>query len=66
MGIITPCWQTRTPYAVKKDLLAPPDIGWVFLEVDTPKRILVDRSGITQSLIPPCKVVGREAKVRKI
>lgn len=33
-GVITPCWQTRTPYAVKRDLISPPDIGYVTLFVD--------------------------------
>jgi hypothetical protein len=33
-GIITPCWQTRTPFAVKRDLISPPDIGYVELFVD--------------------------------
>jgi len=34
LGIITPCWQTRTPYAVKRDLVSPPNIGYVTLEID--------------------------------
>lgn len=33
-GIITPAWQTRTPFAVKKDLITPPDIGYVELFID--------------------------------
>ena len=33
-GIITPCWQTRTPFAVKRDLISPPDIGYIELFVD--------------------------------
>jgi len=33
-GIITPCWQTRTPFAVKRDLISPPDIGYITLHVD--------------------------------
>ena len=33
-GIITPGWQTRTPFAVKRDLISPPDIGYIELFVD--------------------------------
>lgn len=33
-GIITPGWQVRTPFAVKRDLISPPDIGYVELFID--------------------------------
>lgn len=58
MGIVTPCWQTRTVYAVQKDLVSPPDIGWIVLEVHGPKRILVDRSGI-KHIGKPSQEVGK-------
>jgi len=57
MGIVTPCWQTRTIYAVQKDLVTPPDIGWIILEVYDKKRILVDRTGITH-IGKPSQEVG--------
>lgn len=60
LGIITPCWQTRTPYAVKRDIVTPPDIGWVMLHIHSPSCIAVDRSGITH-IARPSRVVGREA-----
>ena len=31
-GLITPCWQTRTPYMVKKGLSMIPKLGYVLLE----------------------------------
>jgi hypothetical protein len=34
LGLITPCWQTRTPFAVKRDIISPPDIGYIVLEID--------------------------------
>ena len=30
-GIVTPCWQTRTPYLVRKGLQLIPKLGWVTL-----------------------------------
>jgi len=55
IGIITPAWQTRNQYAVRKGIISPPDIGWVILEIHGPKRILVDRSGIAN--------IGRPSRV---
>lgn len=34
LGLITPCWQTRTPFAVKRDIISPPDIGYIVLNID--------------------------------
>jgi len=59
IGVITPCWQTRTPYAVKKDFVTPPDIGYVVLKVENPRNIMVDRSGITATPVRPSRIVGR-------
>ncbi len=61
VGIITPCWQVRTPYAAMKDIVSPPDIGYVVLHVDG-KNIMIDRSGIQPSPVRPCRVVGRDRK----
>jgi hypothetical protein len=61
MALVTPCWQTKTPYAVKKGIVSPPDIGWVTLNIDNQKKIAIDRNGITH-LQRPCKVVGRDRK----
>jgi len=62
VGIITPCWQARTPFAVKKDLVSPPDIGYVVLHVGKDKNVMIDRSGITHQPGPPSRVVGRDRK----
>jgi hypothetical protein len=62
LGVITPCWQTRTPYAVKKDIVSPPDIGYVVLHVENRRNIMVDRSGIINQPAQPCRVVGRDRK----
>jgi predicted phosphodiesterase len=61
MALVTPCWQTKTPYAVKKGIVSPPDIGWVTLNIDNRRHIAIDRNGITH-LQRPCKIVGRDRK----
>ncbi len=61
IGIITPCFQTRTPYAVKKDLVSPPDVGWVTLHVAGKNKIMIDRSHI-ETIQRPCKIVGRDRR----
>ncbi len=33
-GCIVPGWQTRTPYAIKKGIVSPPQVGYVILMVD--------------------------------
>jgi hypothetical protein len=65
LGVITPCWQTRTNYAVKKDLVTPPDIGYITLLVENRKNIMINRSGIINQPVKPCRVVGRDRKCRK-
>lgn len=65
IGIITPCWQTRTPYAVKKNFITPPDIGYVILRIENQKNIMIDRSGIINQPVRPCRVVGRDKRSRK-
>lgn len=59
IALVTPCWQSKTPYAVKRGMIGVPEIGWVTLSVEGPKRITVDTSGIA-SVVRPCKVVGRD------
>lgn len=62
IALVTPCWQSKTPFAsVKKGLMGVPDIGWVILEVFSPKKILVDKTGI-KTVVRPCKIVGRDGK----
>jgi predicted phosphodiesterase len=61
IALITPCWQGKTVFAVKKGIIAPPHIGWVSLIVDGPKRIAIDTSGIA-NVVSPCKTVGRDRK----
>jgi hypothetical protein len=61
LALITPCWQGKTVFAVKKGIISPPHIGWVSLIVDGPKRIAVDTSGIA-NVVSPCKTVGRDKK----
>jgi hypothetical protein len=60
-GLISPCWQTRTPYAVKKGILSPPDIGWVMVHVRDRKQMMVDRRGMTH-IVKPSRVVGSGKK----
>ncbi len=55
-GIVLPCWKLKDPYAVKKGLLTPPDIGWVLLEVDDNGK--VDMTHDIRSVSKPCKVVS--------
>lgn len=61
LALVTPCWQGKTVFAVKKGIIAPPQIGWVTLHIDGPKKIAIDRSGIA-TVVSPCKVVGRDGK----
>ena len=60
IGVITPAWQTRTPYAVKKDLVSPPDIGYVQLHVEDKKNIMINRAGIISTPVKPSRIVGRD------
>lgn len=60
-ALVTPCWQSKTSYAVKKGLTGVPDIGWVMLHIDHAKKIAVDTSGIA-TIVRPCKVVGSAVK----
>ncbi len=61
IALVTPCWQGKTIYAVKKGIITPPHIGWVTLHIDNPKRIAIDTSGIA-NVVRPCKVVGRDGQ----
>jgi predicted phosphodiesterase len=61
IALVTPSWQGKTIYAVKKGIISPPHIGWVTLHIGGWKRIAVDTSGIA-NVIRPCKVVGRDHK----
>jgi hypothetical protein len=49
LAIMTPGWQHKTPYAIDKDLIAPPDIGYVKLIVEDKQLLTVDRRGVTKS-----------------
>lgn len=59
IALVTPCWQSKTPFAVKKGMVGVPEIGWVTLHIHNNKRIAVDTSGIA-TVVRPCKVVGRK------
>lgn len=61
LAVVTPCWQGKTVFAVKKGIISPPQLGWVSLIIDGPKRIAIDTSGVA-SVVRPCKVVGRGCK----
>lgn len=61
IALVTPAWQGKTVFAVKKGIIAPPHIGWVTLHIENPKRIAIDTSGIA-NVVKPCKVVGRDGK----
>ncbi len=64
LAMVLPAWQTKTPYAVKKGIVSPPDIGWIVANILDKKCIAIDRSGITH-LQKPCRVVGRDSKQRR-
>jgi len=53
VAIMTPGWQHKTPYAVDKDLITPPDIGYVQLVVDDNQLICIDRRGVIVSPFGP-------------
>lgn len=59
LGLITPCWQNRTPFAVKKNIISPPDIGWLTITIDDNDNINIDRRGMTH-IGRPCKIVGTD------
>jgi len=61
IALVTPCWQGKTVFAVKKGIISPPHIGWVMLHIDNPKRISIDTSGIA-NVVRPCKIVGRDGR----
>lgn len=50
MAVMTPGWQHKTPYAIDKDLITPPDIGYVKLLIDSDCGLItVDRRGVCKS-----------------
>jgi predicted phosphodiesterase len=59
IAVVTPCWQGKTVFAVKKGIIGTPDIGWVMLHIDGLRKICVDTTGIL-SVVKPCKTVGRD------
>jgi hypothetical protein len=61
IALVTPCWQSKTPYAVKRGMVGVPEIGWVMLNIEGNRKIMVDTSGIA-TVVRPCKVVGRDGK----
>jgi hypothetical protein len=67
VGVITPCFQARTPFAVKVGITTPPDIGFCIIEVEEgPEgRQHVNPKFYSHKIGKPCKIVGREAQCRK-
>ena len=57
LGLITPCWQARGTYSVKKNIISPPDIGWLIMKIEHKDCIAVDKSGVTH-IGRPSRVVG--------
>lgn len=53
VAVMTPGWQHKTQYAVDKDLITPPDIGYVKLIVEDNELICIDRRGVTVSPFGP-------------
>lgn len=49
VAVMTPGWQHKTPYAIDKNLISPPDIGYVVLHVEAPDLVTIDRRGVVQS-----------------
>lgn len=65
-GVILPCYQARTPYAVKRGILSPPDIGYTIINIDRPQfgqsRPTISVKFVTKKLVRPCRIVGRQAQ----
>lgn len=57
IALVTPCWQSRTAYAIKKGIVGMPDVGWITLRIDNRRSIAIDRNNII-NVERPCKVVG--------
>lgn len=53
IGIVTPGFQHKTPYAIDKNLIPPSDIGYVNLLVEDNELITVDRRNVVQSPVGP-------------
>jgi len=53
VAVMTPGWQHKTKYAVDKDLITPPDIGYVKLIIEDNELIHVDRRGVSVSPFGP-------------
>lgn len=53
VAVMTPGWQHKTPYAVDRNLIPPPDIGYVKLLIDDDYIISVDRRGVVTSPFGP-------------
>ena len=56
-GLITPGWQVRTPFAVKRDMISSPDVGWVVVDIDDDGELDIKER---HKHFGPCsRVVGR-------
>lgn len=64
-GIILPCWQARTPYAIGHGLISPPDIGYTIIEVERPDfglpRPTITTKFVTKRIVPPTRSVGSQS-----
>jgi hypothetical protein len=49
LGLLTPGWQSKTPYAIRRNLITPPDIGYVKLIIEDKELISVDKRGVETS-----------------
>lgn len=46
-AVITPAWQTRTPFAVKKDIVAPTTLGYLTLELTEKPEFVIHKHFFT-------------------
>jgi hypothetical protein len=61
IGIITPGFQHKTPYAIDKNLIPPSDIGFVDLLIEDRELITVDRRNVVQSPFGPQVLTWEES-----
>lgn len=54
-GIITPCWQARTPYAVKKGIVGMSSNGYDVIDINGKKDVTVKQ--VVTKVGVPCKVI---------
>jgi DNA polymerase II small subunit/DNA polymerase delta subunit B len=62
-GVITPCWQMRTEFAALKNIITPPEVGYLVIHNmgtsdNGKKSIWIDKSGFIKNPLPVVRKVG--------